>query len=158
MCSRCFGIGAQGDLALLPLVDMLNHSAAPHVRLGKAAARDLGKATAATGAAEAAAGAVGADGDAVAAAAAAQRRSSFVAAAGFGGARPGCTFGAGPKGLGYYEDDGGKSAAAAAAAAEGAASEGEGKGSEGVGFTLTLARAAVAGEELFSTYDKVCNA
>ena len=38
VCSRCFGIGAKGDVAMLPMVDMLNHSAEPHVSLGKATA------------------------------------------------------------------------------------------------------------------------
>jgi hypothetical protein len=35
VCSRCFGIGARGDVALLPGVDMLNHTAKPHVALGR---------------------------------------------------------------------------------------------------------------------------
>lgn len=106
---------------------MLNHSATPHVSLGKATA-DGG--TAAPGPAPG--------------------PSPFVTAAAFQGARPGCTFGTGPLGLGYYEDGGGQSAAAHAAA------EGAARGSQGAGFTLTLARAAVDGEELFSTYDTVC--
>jgi hypothetical protein len=38
--SRCFGIGDRGDVALLPMVDMLNHRRAPHVCLGRSGATD----------------------------------------------------------------------------------------------------------------------
>ena len=44
LLSRCFGIGDQGDVALLPMVDMLNHAAKPHVSLGRSTGRSTGAA------------------------------------------------------------------------------------------------------------------
>jgi len=173
VCSRCFGVGGKGDVALLPMVDMLNHSANPHVVLGKATANDDNSTNKEAGLKKenplppppppvAAASANPLSSIAETEASTTSTSSSdnqtplkrdFVAATSFEGNRPGFVFGTGPQGLGYYEDNALSKTATAAAGAVG--SKGDSSSSEGTGFTLILAREVTDGEEVFSTYDKV---
>jgi len=171
VCSRCFGVGAEGDIALLPMADMLNHSANPHVALGKATAADDTNPNNASGLKEkkkkkktsppAAATATSlcsiAEADLPTFTSSSDNKQTlsnndFVAASSFEGNRPGLVFGTGPQGLGYYLDSSlCKTGTGAAADSDASGSD----GSEGTGFTLILAREVAAGEEVFSTYDKV---
>jgi len=91
LLSRCFGIGDQGDVALLPMVDMLNHAAKPHVSLGRSTGRSTGAAAGASAVAGGVASGGEEGGSATAASAGTSATGAAAGTAGMAGAAEGFT-------------------------------------------------------------------